>query len=122
MAPEPAKASLGAQVPHPSRLGNPSEYGITFYGDKGKLFVNRNRYEFTPAGRGAQPVVQKIPGDITADHVRNFLDCSKSRRRPNADAGIASISVLGPLLAVQAYQEKRRLKFDGERLELKCFG
>ena len=24
---EPAKASLGAQVPHPSRLGNPSEYG-----------------------------------------------------------------------------------------------
>ena len=25
--PEPAKASLGAQVPHPSRLGDPSEYG-----------------------------------------------------------------------------------------------
>ena len=25
--PEPAKASLGAQVPHPSRLGNPAEYG-----------------------------------------------------------------------------------------------
>ncbi|HPX38044.1 MAG TPA: 3-hydroxyacyl-CoA dehydrogenase [Mycobacterium sp.] len=25
--PEPAKASLGAQVPHPSRLGNPVEYG-----------------------------------------------------------------------------------------------
>ncbi len=25
--PEPAKASLGAQVPHPSRLGDPGEYG-----------------------------------------------------------------------------------------------
>ena len=25
--PEPAKASLGAQVPHPSRLGDPAEYG-----------------------------------------------------------------------------------------------
>jgi NAD(P)-dependent dehydrogenase (short-subunit alcohol dehydrogenase family) len=25
--PEPAKASLGEQVPHPSRLGSPSEYG-----------------------------------------------------------------------------------------------
>jgi NAD(P)-dependent dehydrogenase (short-subunit alcohol dehydrogenase family) len=25
--PEPAKTSLGAQVPHPSRLGKPSEYG-----------------------------------------------------------------------------------------------
>jgi NAD(P)-dependent dehydrogenase (short-subunit alcohol dehydrogenase family) len=25
--PEEAKASLGAQVPHPARLGSPSEYG-----------------------------------------------------------------------------------------------
>jgi len=98
--------------------GVASEYGITFQGDKGRLFVNRNRYEFTPAGKDAQPVVRKIPGDITADHVRNFLDCVKSRKLPNGDAGIASISVLGPLLAVQSYQEKRRIKFDADRLEV----
>jgi len=98
--------------------GTPSEYGVTFYGDKGRLFVNRNRYEFLPAGKGAQPVVQKIPGDITADHVRNFLDCCKSRKLPNGDAALASISVLAPLLAVQSYLEKRRLKFDPDRLEV----
>ena len=99
--------------------GNRSEYGITFYGDKGKLFVNRNRYEFTPGGRTDRPpVVQKIAGDITADHVRNFLDCCRSRKLPNADAAIASISVLPPLLAVQSYQERRRLKFDPLRLEV----
>jgi predicted dehydrogenase len=98
--------------------GTTSEYGITFYGDKGKLFVNRNRYEFTPAGRGSEPIAQKIPGDITADHVRNFLDCTKSRKLPNGDAGLASISVLPPLLAVQSYLEKRRLKFDPDRLEV----
>ncbi len=96
----------------------PTEYGVTFYGDQGRLFVNRNRYEFTPAGKGSQPVTQRIPGDITADHVRNFLDCCKSRKRPNGDAGIASISVLGPLLAVQSYEEKRRLRFDPDRLEV----
>ena len=95
-----------------------SEYGITFYGDKGKLFVNRNRYEFTPAGKGAKPIVRTIPGDITDDHVRNFLDCCKSRKLPNGDAGVASISVLPPLLAVQSYQEQRRLRFDVERLEV----
>jgi hypothetical protein len=94
------------------------EYGITFYGDKGKLFVNRNRYEFMPAGRGAKPVARTIPGDITDDHVRNFLDCCKSRKLPNGDAGLASISVLPPLLAVQSYQEQRRLRFDVERLEV----
>ena len=98
--------------------GTPSEYGVTFYGDKGRLFVNRNRYEFLPAGKGAQPVVQKIPGDITADHVRNFLDCCRSRKLPNGDAALASISVLAPLLAVESYLEKRRLKFDPDRLEV----
>lgn len=94
------------------------DYGITFNGDKGRLFVNRNRWEFTPAGRGAQPEVKRIPGDITADHVRNFLDCCQSRKLPNADVAVASISVLPPLLAVQSYLEKRRIKFDPDRLEV----
>ena len=94
------------------------EYGITFYGDKGKLFVNRNRYEFTPAGRNAQPITRSIPGDITRDHVRNFLDCCKSRKLPNGDVGVASVSILAPLLAVQSYLEHRRLNFDGERQEV----
>jgi hypothetical protein len=62
--------------------------------------------------------VQKIPGDITADHVRNFLDCCRSRKLPNGDAALASISVLAPLLAVESYLEKRRLKFDPDRLEV----
>ena len=98
--------------------GTSSEYGVTFYGDQGKLFVNRNRYEFTPAGKGAQPEVRKIPGDITADHVRNFLDCCQSRKLPNGDVGVASLSILPPLLAVESYLEKRRLKFDDQRLEV----
>jgi predicted dehydrogenase len=98
--------------------GNNTDYGITFWGDRGKLFVNRNRYEFTPPGKGAQPVVRQIPGDITSDHVRNFLDCCKSRKLPNGDAGLAGISVLPPLLAVESYLQKRRLKFDPDRLEV----
>jgi predicted dehydrogenase len=97
------------------------EYGITFYGEKGKLFVNRNRYEFTPPGRGAQSITRQIPGDITSDHVRNFLDCCKSRKLPNADAAIAAISIVPPLLAVQSYEEQRRLRFDPERMEVLPF-
>jgi hypothetical protein len=97
------------------------EAGITFCGDNGKLFVNRNRYEFTPARRGAQPavqtIVQRIPGDITEDHVRNFLDCCKSRKRPNGDAAVAAISIIPPLLAVESYVARRRIGFDPERLE-----
>jgi predicted dehydrogenase len=92
-------------------------YGVTFFGDKGRLFVDRNRWEFTPAGRNVETVRRQIPGDITADHVRNFLDCVKSRKLPNADAAIAAVSILPPLLAVQSYVEQRRIRFDPVRLE-----
>lgn len=98
--------------------GTPTQYGITFYGDKGKLFVDRNRYAFTSAEKGAVPEEKRIPGDITTDHVRNFLDCCKSRKLPNGDVGLAAISVLPPLLAVQSYVEKRRIRFDPDRLEV----
>jgi hypothetical protein len=32
--------------------------------------------------------------------------------------GIAAISILPPLLAVESYVQKRRLKFDADRLEV----
>ena len=95
-------------------VGNPLPYGVTFYGDKGKLFLNRNRYVFTAAEKGAQPVQKDFPGDITADHVRNFLDCCKSRKLPTGDVALAAISIQPPLLAVKSYLEKRRIRFDAE--------
>ena len=98
-----------------------AEYGLTFYGDKGKLFVNRNRYEFTAAVKGAQPEEKRIPGDITSDHVRNFLDCCKSRKLPNADVAIAAVSIIPPLLGVQSYEEQRRLRFDPLQWDVQPF-
>jgi predicted dehydrogenase len=95
-------------------VGNPLPYGVTFYGDNGKLYVNRNRYVFTPVEKGAETVQKDFPGDITADHVRNFLDCCKSRKLPYGDVALAAISIQAPLLAVKSYLEKRRLHFDAE--------
>jgi predicted dehydrogenase len=95
-------------------VGNPLPYGVTFYGDQGKLYVNRNQYSFTPAEKGAEPVQKNFRGDITADHVRNFLECCKSRNLPNADVALAAISVQPPLLAVKSYLEKRSFRFDPE--------
>ncbi|HAX42290.1 MAG TPA: hypothetical protein DCY80_07030, partial [Solibacterales bacterium] len=59
----------------------------------------------------------KFPGDITADHVRNFLDCCRTRQRPKGDVGLAAISIQPPLLAVQSYLEKRLIRFDPDRME-----
>lgn len=95
-------------------VGNPIPYGVTFYGEQGKVYVNRNRYVFTPSEKGAEPVQKDFRGDITADHVRNFLDCCKSRRLPNGDVTLAAISVQPPLLAVKSYLERRGIRFDPE--------
>jgi predicted dehydrogenase len=95
-------------------VGNPVPYGVTFYGDQGKLYVNRNSYLFTAVDKGAVPVEKNFPGDITADHVRNFLDCCKSRKLPNGDVALAAVSIQPPLLAVKSYLEKRRIRFDAE--------
>lgn len=93
------------------------EAGITFHGDNGTLFVSRTRYEFMTAARGVQPVARRIPGDITEDHVRDFLECCRSRKRPNGDVALAAISILPPLLAVESYLMRRRIRFDPDRLE-----
>jgi predicted dehydrogenase len=94
------------------------EYGVTFFGEQGWLYVNRNRYEFHPAGKGAEPVIAKFPGDITQQHVHNFLDCCRTRKLPNADVYIGHRSAQACLLAVQAYQEQRTLHFDAQREEV----
>lgn len=93
-------------------------YGVEFYGEGGRLFINRQKYEWEPAGKGAQTVVVQSPREPTIEHVRNFLDCCRSRKLPNGDVYIGHRSAQACLLAVQAYQENRTLHFDGVREEV----
>jgi predicted dehydrogenase len=123
-------------------LEYPAEYTATFEatlapgitgaavemcGTKGRLYIDRNRFEFREAGRGAQPVVVQAEagearGDqLTLDHVKNFLDCVKSRQRPNGDVLIGHRSAQASHLGNIAYLEKRRIDFDPTREEILPF-
>ena len=42
------------------------------------------------------------PVDATSQHIRNFLDCIRSRQRPNADIAIGFNSTLPTLLAIES--------------------
>jgi predicted dehydrogenase len=85
-------------------VDNGPEYHVEFLGSFGRLFINRNRYEFRAAEKGAEPVIRRFPGDITAQHaVRNFLDCCRSRKLPNADVYIGHRAAQAALLANQSY-------------------
>jgi predicted dehydrogenase len=97
-------------------------YGIEFCGTKGKLMIDRARYEYLPAERGAQPVVVEGPKyDFTIDHVQNFLDCCVSRKRPNCDVYDGHRSAMASHLGNISYVQKRRLNFDPQREEILPF-
>ncbi len=60
-----------------------------------------------------EPVVVKAePYDLTLDHVRNFLECVRSRKSPNGDVLIGHRSAQASHLGNIAYLQKRRLAFD----------
>ena len=93
--------------------------GIEFCGTKGKLYIDRQHYIFTPMGRDAVPVeVKAAPYDMTLDHVKNFLDCVVSRKLPNGDVLIGHRSAQASHLGNIAYMQKRRLNFDPQREEI----
>jgi predicted dehydrogenase len=96
--------------------------GIEFCGTKGKLYIDRQQYTFTPPGRNAAPVIVKAePHELTLDHVNNFLDCVKSRKLPNGDVLIGHRSAQASHLGNISYMERRRIDFDPVREEILPF-
>jgi predicted dehydrogenase len=89
-----------------------------FYGTEGRLLIHRGGYEYRSRDRNSPPVVVKAEGDQTVDHVANFLDCVRTRKRPNADVQIGHRSVVPSHLGNMAYVQKRRLKYDPMREEV----
>jgi hypothetical protein len=55
------------------------------------------------------------PGDSTGDHVRNFLDCVKSRQPVNCDIEEGHRSTTMAHLANIALATRSRLDWDAER-------
>jgi predicted dehydrogenase len=107
--------------------GNPINgkgYGITFHGTEGSLFVDRGGLEVIPERRRegpdrtierTEPVRMQNANSQHEAHVRNFLDCVKSRHKPICDIEIGHRTTSTALLANIAYRSKRRIVWDGAR-------
>ena len=122
--------------PGAARFGS---YGIQFHGTKGTLFVDRAGFRLTP-----QPIRHEEPNQppppattdsrqtgfyYTTDlppeqsdsslqhgpHVRNFLDCVKSRQRPIADIEAGHHANVVGRLGNIAYRVGRQLRWDAAR-------
>ena len=85
---------------------------VEMCGTEGRLYIDRQKYVFTPPGRNAQSVTVNGTTDLDLDHVTNFLECVRSRKLPNGDVLIGHRSAQASHLGNIAYMEKRRLSFD----------
>lgn len=98
--------------------------GIEFCGTEARLYIDRERYEVrTPPPRWRAPepppVIVKGPDyDFTIDHIKNFLDCMRSRKLPNGDVLVGHRSAQASHLGNIAYAQKRRIEFDPIREEI----
>jgi predicted dehydrogenase len=97
-------------------------YGIQFYGTDGTLFIDRGGYTLWPEASRLGPERFNPEGAISAGgspqhypHVLNFLDCLKSRQKPNSDVETTHRSTSAGLLAGIAYKLGRKLAWDKEQ-------
>jgi predicted dehydrogenase len=114
---------------------NGHDYGILFCGTEGSLLLDRGGFEVIPDKvvlpygiklvHGDRPLRKidlkedKMKGDDGQDcHVRNFLDCVKSRALPTCDIEIAHRSTNTCHLGNIAYRLGRKLEWDAEA---ECF-
>jgi hypothetical protein len=61
---------------------------------------------------------QQMSGaDATAEHLRNFIDCVRTRQKPVADVETGFHSTCVPLLGNIAIRTGRKLRWDSSRCE-----
>lgn len=83
-------------------------YGVIFHGDKGTLLFKGDGWEV----RGGDGAKEKPGVDIVGNHVRNFLDCIRDGKTPNADIEEGHKSTRLCHLGNIAYRTGRTLHFD----------
>jgi predicted dehydrogenase len=98
---------------------------LELMGTEGRLYIDRGGYTYQaiPPGRRAAPpapIERRNTKSLEQQHVRNFLDCVKSRALPNSDIVSGHRSALASHLGKNAYLQKRRVTFNpaSERLHV----
>ena len=96
---------------NPARL-----MGLTFYGTRGKLYVDRSLYKVTPEKKSdLQTCEVKRATDPHPLHWSNFLECLKTRRQPNSDIEKCFRSSATCLLGNISFRSQLRIDWDDQR-------
>ena len=105
-----------------------------YYGTNGALIADRLGFEIYPesnttSGPGAAGREQRSEGfrmqrkemsaeDATASHVKNFIECVRSRKKPAADVEIGHRSTIVAHLGNIAYRTGHKIRWDAAKEEI----
>ena len=78
---------------HPSDHSSDGENGNRFIGDKGWIFVNRERIEASDPKLIKEPLPGGDAAYVSNDHMGNFMDGIRTRKRTICDVAIGYRSV-----------------------------
>jgi hypothetical protein len=82
---------------------------IVFLGTKGRLHIFRHGYRFIPAGKGAAEITAGPSPE--SDHMKNWLECVRSRKQPNANVVDGHYGAMACHLGNLAYRRKARVEW-----------
>jgi len=102
-------------------------WNIQFQGRKATLWLDNEGARLLAASQGGttykrsakETVVKEVPGTLSDEsHVKNFLECARSRKQPNAPVEVGHSAVCGPHLANVAFlhQARARLNEDATKV------
>ena len=87
--------------------------GITFHGTRGTLYVDRAVLRLTPEkGMGLEPFEMARVTDPHPLHWANFIDCIRTRKKPNSDIETCVRSSATSILGNVSMRSKLRLDWD----------
>ncbi|MEP0845008.1 MAG: Gfo/Idh/MocA family oxidoreductase [Phycisphaerae bacterium] len=102
-----------------------SQFGILFHGGEATLYIDRAGFEVLP-GKGGPPTLvvgtprapAMMPEALSRSHIRNFLDCMRTRQPPNADVEIGHRATTVCHLGNIAYRTGRKIRWDAQREQI----
>jgi len=84
------------------------------------MFLDRGGFQILPEGKDdGVPMQAQSLGESHARHMRNFLDCVKSRQEPISDIEKGHRSTSTAILGNVAYRTGKPFEWDAENLKPK---
>jgi predicted dehydrogenase len=106
-----------------SEISQGEPFTLDIFGTKGMLSLTRGGFEVKPemaskdGKKLKEPLMEPLRADgtdLNSAHARNFLDCVKTRRKPNADVEEGHLSAVMCHLGNISTRLGRTLRWDAE--------